>query len=44
MFGRAVEALTNWRAQTSAGAEVFSDGARVTDASTVVLLFRACGL
>ena len=44
IFGRAVEALSKWKAQTGAGAEVFPEGARVSEASTVVMLIRVGGL
>jgi uncharacterized protein (UPF0548 family) len=44
VFGRAVDALSKWQAQIGAGAQVFPKGARVEDASTVVLLVRVGGL
>jgi uncharacterized protein (UPF0548 family) len=44
VFARAVEALSNWRAHFGAGAQVFPTGARVDEASTVVLLIRVSGL
>jgi len=41
VFDRAASALLSWRAQTSAGIEVFPEGSRVEEGSTVVLLLRA---
>jgi uncharacterized protein (UPF0548 family) len=44
VFGRAVEALRAWRAQSGAGAHVLPPGARVDEGSTAVLLLRVGGL